>query len=217
MEKDEEEAVEVADRGRHVGADDRRRLGGVLRQHLGDLDEAHQIGRSRAAVLQRLGIEDVDAGRARVEVDLARAVADDGVAGPIVERELVGHGDERGAHQPLRDPCHAVGDRRAGRREQLRDFGGADADARVEEQRERLAEHPLDERGVEKLESRSQRRHVGAAAPATPASRSTAAMIAASSAATTGSSGSGSCVARISRARARAQSRAPSRFSSQAP
>ncbi len=62
------QAVQVADLFGDIVAHHGGGLGVVLRQHLGHLDQAHQVRRARWAVLQRIGVEDVHARRAGVEM-----------------------------------------------------------------------------------------------------------------------------------------------------
>ena len=150
----EQQTVPVADFLRNVVAHHGRGLRGKLRQHFGDLHQPHKIGRQGGTRLLRFRIENVQARRAGIEVDIVAAIAHGRLATAVVEAKSARREIEQAARQSFGDVCHAVfhGDARAA--QEIDDIG-SDPNARVFDELEGFAENTFDERIVEQLEFRS--------------------------------------------------------------
>ena len=144
-----QQTVPVADFAGDVVADHGRGLSGILRQHLGHLDHPCQIGGPRGVGLLGIGVEDVQAGGARIKVDVISAVVHLGVTSAVVEEEFPGHGFERVPNQRFGDASDAVLDPGSGRGEQIARSRGADFHAGRVEQGEGFVEDASNEGVVE--------------------------------------------------------------------
>src|SRR5207302_6973028 len=111
---------------------------------------AHEIWGHCRPWLLRFRVENVQAGRAGIEVDMASAVVHGWLAVAIVEEEFARNGLQRSAGERLRDVSYAVVDRDARAAEQVFHIG-CDSDARIIDQLEGFGEDAFDQRDIEQL------------------------------------------------------------------
>ncbi len=118
------------------------------------LHQSDEIGRHCGTRLLRFRIENVQARRAGIEVDIIASVAHRGLAAAVVQAKSAGREIEQAARQSLRDMGHAIFHGDAGAAQQIDDIG-RDPYARIFDELESFAENAFNERLIEQLEFRS--------------------------------------------------------------
>lgn len=124
---------------------------GELRQHFRDLHKANEIGREGGARLLCFCVENVQAQRAGIEVDVVGYVMHSRLAVAVVEAEAARDKIEQSAGQSFGNLRHAIshGDARAA--QQVDDIR-SDANAWIFDELEGFFDDAFDQRLVEQLE-----------------------------------------------------------------
>ena len=95
-------------------------------------------------MFQRVRIENLHAGRSRIEVHVIAAVVHHGIARSIVYPEFMRHGAQLLTRQRFGDVRHLTVDRRPGLRQQFARFRRLHFHAGIHQQFKRLAQHTID-------------------------------------------------------------------------
>jgi hypothetical protein len=125
-------------------------LRGVLREHFGNLDKPHEIGSLGHAMFESVCVEDMHAGGAGIELDVAATVFHGRFAGTVEETEFARNGFQGTASKRFRNVRGSVFHASAGGGEKFNGGFGLNGNTALENQRERLREDTIEELRFEK-------------------------------------------------------------------
>ncbi len=103
-------------------------------------------------MFQRVRIENLHAGRSRIEVHVVAAVVHHGIASSIVQPEFMRHGAQLLTRQCFGNVRDLAIDRRPGLRQQFARFRRLHLHAGIQQQFKRLAQNTIDQFGFKQFQ-----------------------------------------------------------------